>query len=89
MSDIKNPFAAALGAAVLAGSLSPLVSAADNPFSAQSLNGGYDLASYDRHGEGKCGEGKCGDSKSEGEGKCGEGSCGGAKSEGEGKCGGA
>jgi uncharacterized low-complexity protein len=98
MSDIKKPFAAALGAAVLAGSLSPLVSAADNPFSAQSLNGGYDLASYDRHGEGKCGdsksegegkcgEGSCGGAKSEGEGKCGEGSCGGAKSEGEGKCG--
>ena len=82
----KNPIAAALGAAFLATAISPLASAEANPFSAQSLNAGYDLASYDRH-EGKCGEGKCGGDKAEGEGKCGEGKCGGEKSEGEGKCG--
>lgn len=60
MANTKNPIAAALGAAFLATAISPLASAEANPFSAQSLNGGYDLASYDRHGEGKCGEGKCG-----------------------------
>jgi uncharacterized low-complexity protein len=97
MAQSKKPLAAALGAAFLATSISPLLSAEVNPFSAQQLSGGYDLASYGSHdGEGKCGEGKCGEGeksegegeKSEGEGKCGEGKCGeGEKSEGEGKCG--
>ncbi len=98
MANTKNPLAAALGAAMLASAISPLASAEANPFSAQMLSGGYDLASYDRHGEGKCGgekaegegkcgEGKCGGEKAEGEGKCGEGKCGGDKAEGEGKCG--
>ena len=68
MAQSKKPLAAALGAAFLATSMAPMVSAEVNPFSAQQLSGGYDLASYGHHekdGEGKCGEGKCG------EGKCG------------------
>lgn len=61
---------------------------AANPFSAQQLSGGYDLASYGKDAEGSCGdksaEGSCGENKAEGadddekkaEGKCGEGKCG-------------
>lgn len=94
MANLRKPLATALGAAFLATSIAPLASAATNPFSAQQLSGGYDLANYDKHGEGKCGgekaegEGKCGGDKAEGEGKCGEGKCGGDKAEAEGKCGG-
>ncbi|MFT4520662.1 MAG: putative low-complexity protein [Halioglobus sp.] len=103
MANLKNPLAAALGAAFLATAISPLASAEVNPFSAQQLTSGYDLTSYDKHaeggcgedkaeGEGKCGEGKCGEGKAEGkaegEGKCGEGKCGEGKAEGEGSCGG-
>ena len=84
MAILKKPLAAALGAAFLATSVAPLASAEMNPFSAQQLSGGYDLASYGKDGEGKCGEGKCGDKKASGEGSCGEGN---AKGEGEGKCG--
>jgi len=100
MAQSKKPLAAALGAAFLAASIAPLASASSNPFSAQQLSGGYDLANFGHHEkadkEGKCGdakkgegEGKCGDAKKgEGEGKCGEGKCGDAKKgEGEGKCG--
>ena len=93
MAQSKKPLVAALGAAFLATSIAPLASAEANPFSAQQLSGGYDLANFNHHGksdeEGKCGEGKCGDAKKgEGEGKCGEGKCGDAKKgEGEGKCG--
>jgi len=94
MAISKKPLAAALGAAFLATAIPSLVSAASNPFSAQQLNGGYDLANFDKHAEGKCGEGKCGDSKAGGEGSCGdkkadaEGKCGGEKkADGEGKCG--
>lgn len=51
---------------------------AANPFSAQQLSGGYDLASYGKDAEGSCGdksaEGSCGENKAEG--KCGEGKCG-------------
>jgi uncharacterized low-complexity protein len=92
MANSKKPLAAALGAAFLATSISPLVTAESNPFSAQQLSGGYDLANYDKHKEGSCGEGKCG-SKAGGEGSCGEkkaegeGSCGDKKAEGEGSCG--
>ena len=90
----KKPIAAAVGAAFLASvTLSPLASAAENPFQLNSLSGGYNLAEK-TEGEGKCGEGKCG-GKAEAEGKCGEekkaaaeGKCGeGKKAEGEGKCG--
>jgi uncharacterized low-complexity protein len=87
MAISKKPLAAALGAAFLATSISPLLSAEVNPFSAQQLSGGYDLANYDKHADGSCGDGKA-----EGEGSCGdkadgEGSCGEDKAEGEGKCG--
>ena len=100
MAISRKPLAAALGAAFLASAIAPLASAEMNPFSAQQLSGGYDLASFAHHeegekkAEGKCGEGKCGDKKAEGEGSCGdkkaegEGSCGGDKAEGEGSCGG-
>ena len=59
-----KPIAAAIGttfAVTLAAS--PLVNAADNPFSATGFTSGYMLA--DSHGEGKCGEGKA----KEGEGQ--------------------
>ena len=82
MAKSKKPLAAALGAAFLASSIAPVVSAEVNPFSAQQLSGGYDLANFGAHKEGGCG----GDHKGE-EGKCGEGKCGGDKAEGEGKCG--
>jgi uncharacterized low-complexity protein len=94
MAISKKPLAAALGAAFLATSIAPLVSAEVNPFSAQQLSGGYDLANFAHHegaeGEGEKaeGEGKCGDDKAEGEGKakgegkCGEGKCGDDKAEG-------
>jgi len=97
MAISRKPLAAALGAAFLATSLSPLASAETNPFSAQQLSGGYDLANFDKHAEGKCGddkaggEGKCGegkadgDDKADGEGKCGEGKCGDKKADGEAK----
>ena len=90
MAQSKKPLIVALSAAFLASSVVPLASAEVNPFSATSLNGGYDLANYDKHKEGKCGEGKCGEKDGEGkcggdkegekdgEGKCGEGKCGGA-----------
>jgi uncharacterized low-complexity protein len=96
MIQLKKPLATALSAAFLATSIAPLASAATNPFSAQQLSGGYDLASYDKSAEGNCGgkkaggEGSCGD-KAKGEGSCGdkakgEGKCG-DKAKGEGKCG--
>jgi uncharacterized low-complexity protein len=103
MTIVKKPLAVALGAAFLATSIAPLVSAEANPFSAQQLSGGYDLASHQKDTEGKCGEGKCGEKKAAHEGKCagdkasgedsgdtkaaGEGSCGDMKT-GEGNCGG-
>jgi uncharacterized low-complexity protein len=89
-----NPLAATLGAAVVASVMSAPVMAAENPFAAKELSGGYMQLAGD-HGkgaEGKCGEGKCGEGKC-GEGKCGEGKCGGDKDGdkgdkgGEGKCG--
>ena len=58
----------------------------DNPFSANALDSGYQLAQVDtKTQEGKCGEGKCGESKRSAEskkakeGKCGEGKCGESK----------
>ena len=91
MAYLKKPLAAALGAAFLATSVAPLVSADTNPFAANQLSGGYDLVSYGKaKGEGKCGEGKCGEGKgkAKAEGKCGEGKCGEGKAKAEGKCGG-
>jgi hypothetical protein len=87
MANAKKPLAAALGAAFLATSVAPLASAAVNPFSAQQLSGGYDLAAYDKDegaGTKAQGEGSCGGSKkAEGEGSCG----GGKKAGDEGSCG--
>ena len=81
-----KPLAVAVGAAFMASvAIAPMASAAENPFQANELSSGYNLA--DSHGEGKCGEGKCGEKKAAKEGKCGEmkaakeGKCG------EGKCG--
>lgn len=77
-----TPAAAVIGAA-LVGSLSATnLAAADNPFGAEQLEGGYLMLAEGSCGEGKCGskedgEGKCGN-KDDGEGKCGEGKCGGA-----------
>ncbi|WP_462321452.1 HvfA family oxazolone/thioamide-modified RiPP metallophore [Halochromatium sp.] len=84
-----TPAAAVIGAALVGGlSAVGAAHAADNPFGAEQLNGGYlMLAGEGSCGEGKCGEGKCGSKdggegkcgdKGEGEGKCGEGKCGGA-----------
>lgn len=91
--------AAAIGFA-LVGSLAVanLANAAENPFGATVLKGGYmQLAEAGKCGgekmsaddkkkaEGKCGEGKCGAA-----GKAAaEGKCGGEKKAGEAKCGGA
>ena len=59
-----SPLAAALGVAFMASAtLAPMASAVENPFAAETLTAGYNLAEKDA--EGKCGEGKCG------EGKCG------------------
>ena len=81
-----KPLAAACGVAFMASvALSPATLAAENPFQADQLSSGYNLAAHHAEGkcgEGKCGEGKCGEGKKAKEGKCGEGKCG------EGKCGG-
>jgi uncharacterized low-complexity protein len=89
-----NTLKTVVGLAFLSGSIAvPLVAQAENPFVANEIGSGYQLAAMDS--EGKCGEGKCGEGKKpakESEGKCGEGKCGEAKAEkeksAEGKCGG-
>lgn len=95
MTKKNLPLAAAVGAAFIA-SASMNVSAGvgnANPFAAEELSSGYNLAMLSEHGdekkkEGKCGEGKCGEEgKKEGEGKCGEGKCGEEGKKQEGKCG--
>jgi uncharacterized low-complexity protein len=76
---------------------SPLVLAADNPFSVTELQSSFLVADA---AEGKCGEGKCGTGKKDAgeasaeksaEGKCGEGKCGTDikkdKAQSEGSCG--
>ncbi len=84
--NTMTPVAAVIGVA-LVGSLSAvnLAHAAENPFGAEQLDGGYLMLAG--QGEGSCGEGKCGSkdggegkcgNKGDGEGKCGEGKCGGA-----------
>ena len=90
-----NPLVTAIGSAFVAATalsavaLSSSTFAAENPFQADQLRSGYNLAAG--HAEGKCGEGKCGESKAKAhsEGKCGEGKCGEgkAKAHSEGKCG--
>ena len=75
-----KPIAAAVGTAFVATLATASVANAEELFTADELQKGYDLLA---EAEGKCGEGKCG------EGKCGEGSCGEGSSDkdGEGKCG--
>lgn len=92
MSKKNLPLAAAVGAAFLA-SASMSSTTAANPFAADELSSGYNLAMADddKKQEGKCGEdkkkeGKCGEDKKK-EGKCGEGKCGEDKKKKEGKCG--
>jgi uncharacterized low-complexity protein len=88
-----NPLVTAIGSAFVAATalsavaLSSSTFAAENPFQADQLRSGYNLAAG--HAEGKCGEGKCGESKAKAhsEGKCGEGKCGEGKAKSEGKCG--
>jgi len=70
-------------------SLSTFANTSDNPFQAEDLGTGYEIAGA----EGNCGEGRCGNDEEkdkkddkESEGKCGEGKCGEGKC-GEGKCG--
>jgi uncharacterized low-complexity protein len=77
----------ALGSAVAMSLSTAPVSAADNPFAAQSMEKGYMAAEMGKGKEGKCGEGKCGGNKGAKakEGKCGEGKCGGMKSQGDAK----
>ena len=97
MTHFKKPLASALGAAFLASSIVPVTAAGVNPFSAQPLSGGYDLASFDKDAEGSCGgrkggEGSCGSMEKDGEGSCGgkkdaEGSCGSMQKDAEGSCG--
>ena len=88
----KKPVAAMIGSTFVATlGLSSVAHAETTLFTANELEGGYQLATAEA--EGKCGEGKCGsetESKdSEGkcgadteekdaEGKCGEGKCGSA-----------
>jgi uncharacterized low-complexity protein len=96
-----NPLVTAIGSAFVAATalsaiaLSSTSFASENPFQADQLRSGYNLA--EGHAEGKCGEGKCGEGKAKAhsEGKCGEGKCGEGKEKaetegkcGEGKCGG-
>jgi uncharacterized low-complexity protein len=91
MKPLAKATATAVSAAFLAtAAISSPAFAAENPFQADELRSGYNLAgdhAEGKCGEGKCGEGKCGEGKAESEGKCGEGKCGEGKAESEGKCG--
>ncbi|MBU1620030.1 MAG: hypothetical protein KJ556_18575 [Gammaproteobacteria bacterium] len=90
-----NKTTAVAVSALVLGSLSTLsLTAHANPFSAEQLNAGYQLASAEascgadkaKDKEAKCGEGKCGEDKAKDkEAKCGEGKCGGDKKDGKDK----
>jgi uncharacterized low-complexity protein len=95
-TPIKKALASSFGAAFLASSIVPAALAGANPFSAVSMDRGYEVVSHgarspdkDKDDEGSCGEGSCGEGKADkGEGSCGEGSCGEGKAKkGEGSCG--
>ena len=85
MSDkmTLKPIAVAIGTTfAISLAASPVINAAENPFSVTAYESGYMVA------EGKCGdmkdaEGKCGEGKGKAEGKCGEGK----DKDMEGKCG--
>ena len=64
-----KPLAAAMGVAFAATmAMSSITVAAENPFQADQLSSGYNLAG--NHAEGRCGEGK-GSHDKDSEGKCG------------------
>ncbi|KXB30956.1 hypothetical protein AT959_09610 [Dechloromonas denitrificans] len=83
----QNLVSLAVGSAFAAITLSPVAHAADNPFAANKLEAGYQLAQADKMKDGKCGEAKCGADKKATEkkkdGKCGEAKCGADKKSGE------
>ncbi|WP_153131517.1 HvfA family oxazolone/thioamide-modified RiPP metallophore [Dechloromonas hortensis] len=83
----QNLVSLAVGSAFAAIALSPVTHAADNPFGANKLEAGYQLAQADKMKDGKCGEAKCGADKKATEkkkdGKCGEAKCGADKKSGE------
>lgn len=83
---MKKITTVAASAAIVASFAAGNAGAAENPFSMQELNAGYNVAMS----EGVCGEGKCGEDKAQ-DAKCGEGKCGEDKAKeakcGEGKCG--
>lgn len=83
----QNLVSLAVGSAFAAIALSPATHAADNPFGANKLEAGYQLAQADKMKDGKCGEAKCGADKKATEkkkdGKCGEAKCGADKKSGE------
>ena len=58
-SNKLSPLAATVSAAFIATAMGTSAQAAENPFAANELNQGYQLAS--KHKEGKCGEGNCGE----------------------------
>ncbi len=60
MTTHKTPLTLALGSALIAGALmSPLATAADNPFGSTHLSSGYQLADAgDKGGDAKCGAAK-------------------------------
>ncbi len=78
----RNSVAITLGAALLSTAFA--AQAASNPFAAQELASGYNLAAQEKSKEGSCGEGKCG---AEMKDKAAEGKCGGDKASKEGSCG--
>ncbi|WP_237057935.1 hypothetical protein [Microbulbifer sediminum] len=95
MTKKNLPLAAAVGAAFIA-SASMNASAgvgSANPFAAEELSSGYNLAMLSEHGDDKQKEGKCGEEGKKKEGKCGEegkkkeGKCGEEGKKKEGKCG--
>jgi len=83
----QNLVSLAVGSAFAAITLNPVAHAADNPFAADKLTAGYQLAQADKTKDGKCGEAKCGADKKAAEkkkdGKCGEAKCGADKKSGE------
>ena len=89
-TPIKKVLASSFGAAFLASSIAPIALAGANPFSAVSLDSGYEVVSYGSKSPKKGEEGGCGEGKSDkSEGSCGEGSCGESdkKKHSEGSCG--
>ena len=84
-SPTKRALASSFGAAFLASSIVPAALAGANPFSAVSMDRGYEVVSHGARSPDKGDEGSCGEGKADkGEGACGEGKA----DKGEGKCGG-